>query len=440
MKKTLHINGMHCVSCEVILEKNLKKIKGVHSCKISHKKGYAEIECDEDVTVSKLENVIRESGYEVSENKKPDHIKPDYFQILLIAIFLGALLFVLKKFDIARLFPDYGDKAGVAIAFLIGIAASLSTCLALVGGIVMGFGAMVNVENGEKNRFLSRSMPHIYFHIGRVGGFILLGGILGLIGSKINYSLTFTGYLTIIISFVMLYIGLQILNIVPNITKLGFHLPKSFSGGIDKLEKSDHHMAPVLIGLLTFFLPCGFTQSMQLAAVASGSFISGALIMGAFALGTLPVLFAVGVGSTYAKKGKMKIVSAFIGALIVFFAIYSFNSGLVLTGAPFNLSFWNSGNGGAVSDVKDDVQVIKMDVDWVFEPTEFTVKKGIPVRWEINGINLSGCSNQVVIPRLNIRKPIQKGLNVIEFTPTDEGVLQFSCAMGMLRGQITVTD
>ena len=81
-----------------------------------------------------------------------------------------------------------------------------------------------------------------------------------------------------------------------------------------------------------------------------------------------------------------------------------------------------------------------MDVDWTFKPTELAIKKGIPVRWEINGINVSGCSNEIVIPKLNIRKKIGTGLNIIEFTPEKEGIIPFSCWMGMLNGRFIVTD
>ena len=180
---------------------------------------------------------------------------------------------------------------------------------------------------------------------------MFLGGLLGSIGSKINYSLSFTGYLTVVIALIMFYIGLQILGIVPNITKLGFHLPKIFSRKIDDIDGNGSHFAPVLLGILTFFLPCGFTQSMQLAAVVSSSFITGALIMGFFALGTLPVLFSVGLGSTYAKKERMRLFNQIIGVVILFFAFYSFNSGLVLAGSPVTIDFWNKVGGTSASDM-----------------------------------------------------------------------------------------
>ncbi len=162
--------------------------------------------------------------------------------------------------------------------------------------------------------------------------------------------------------------------------------------------------------------------------------------MAAFALGTLPALLAIGIGSSYTQKRKFTFLNRLIGVVIVFFALHSFNSGLVLAGSTVTLDFWKSGNNATAAVISNDEQVVKMDVDWTFSPTEFRIKKGIPVRWEINGINVSGCSNEVVIPKLNISQKLQKGLNIVEFTPLKEGVLPFSCWMGMLNGRFIVTD
>ena len=59
-----------------------------------------------------------------------------------------------------------------------------------------------------------------------------------------------------------------------------------------------------MIGVGTFFLPCGFTQSMQISALSSGSFTSGFLIMLFFALGTFPMLALVSFGATSIAQGK----------------------------------------------------------------------------------------------------------------------------------------
>ncbi len=445
MKKKIHIKGMHCKSCEVLLEKEIRKIKGIEINHISHKKGEIEIEHHDSLPlpIKSIRHAVSQLGYQVVSTEEEKKVKlhkntwEDYFQIGAIALLVIIASYILKELEVTRLLPDLSGQVNPLIAILLGVVASLSTCLILVGGIVMSFGEMYPVHPDAKHPILSRAIPHLYFHAGRIGGFVILGGILGLIGSKITYSLSFTGWITIVVAIVMLYIGLQILNIVPNITKFGFHLPKFLSKKIHNTEEMNHHLAPILIGALTFFLPCGFTQSMQLAAVASGSFVTGALIMGAFAVGTLPTLISIGVGSTYARQNRFGFLNRAIGVVIILFAVYSLNSGFVLTGG--NLKFWGSKNIETTA-VSGDVQIVKMDVDWSFKPNEFKVKKGVPVRWEITGVNVSGCSNEIVIPKLDLRKKINKGLNVLEFTPEKSGTLPFTCWMGMIGGKFIVTD
>lgn len=449
MKKTFFVKGMHCTSCEILLEKNLKEIEGIKNIKVSHKKGIVEIDllkADQEKNVIKI---IEDGGFKIgqgssskSENK---NTWKDYLQMVALFFVFMLLLRLFKNFELSSFFPNFNEQVGVMIALVLGLVASVSTCLALVGGIVISFGGTYHTEEDKEHSFLSRAIPHFYFHLGRVGGFALLGGLLGLLGSKLNYSLSFTGYLTILIGIVMFYIGLQILNIVPNITKLGFHLPKFLSKKIHSIGGDSHHFAPIFIGVLTFFLPCGFTQTMQLAAVSSQSFFTGALIMGAFALGTLPVLISIGIGSTYAQESKFDFTKKMLGMVVLLFALYSLNSGLVLSGVTISLKPLHQNIDQKQEDTQvvtnQDVQIVKMDVDWNFKPSQFQIKKGVPVRWEIRGVNVSGCSNEVVIPKFNLRKKIKQGeISIIEFTPTETGNLPFSCWMGMLHGSFTVID
>lgn len=446
MKKTIHIKGMHCKSCEVMLERDLKKIEGVDRVAVSHTKGVAEIYSKDDIDPNEVSTVIEKHGdYKVvgeNENKSEERAKRDFYDYAyIVALFglVGALVFVMKEIGIGRYMPNFDDQVGVLIALGLGVVASLSTCLALVGGIVLSFGEAYPIAPDHKHPTLSRFIPHLYFHAGRVIGFALLGGLLGVIGSSLGYSIRLNGILTIIVAVVMLYIGLQVLGFVPNITKLGFALPKGLAHKVDALKENNSHLMPILIGVLTFFVPCGFTQSMQLAAVGSGSFISGALIMGAFALGTMPVLLGIGFGSSYASKDRFGFFNELVAVVIIFFAIYSLNSGLILAGSSFTLSSIGQGTTNQAF-VSGDVQVIKMDVDPGFTPDSFTIKKGVPVRWEINGVNVSGCTNTIVIPKLGISKGLIQGPNIINFTADEAGTLPFSCGMGMVNGHFTVTD
>jgi plastocyanin domain-containing protein len=86
------------------------------------------------------------------------------------------------------------------------------------------------------------------------------------------------------------------------------------------------------------------------------------------------------------------------------------------------------------------VQEVAMKVtSYGYEPSNLTIKAGVPVRWVVDGAGAQGCTSQLVIPSLNIVKPLSRGQNIIEFTaPSTPGQLAFSCSMGMVRGSFTV--
>lgn len=79
---------------------------------------------------------------------------------------------------------------------------------------------------------------------------------------------------------------------------------------------------PILIGAGTFFLPCGFTQSMQIASLSSGSFMGGVLIMLFFALGTFPVLALLSFGSvSFAQSHHAPLFMKSIGIVVIGFGL-----------------------------------------------------------------------------------------------------------------------
>lgn len=75
-----------------------------------------------------------------------------------------------------------------------------------------------------------------------------------------------------------------------------------------------------------------------------------------------------------------------------------------------------------------------------YSPNQFSVKKGIPVKWKIEGVNVLGCQAYLVVPKIGIQKILEAGENIIEFTPKEKGPIYFSCSMGMYRGRIDVVD
>jgi len=86
-------------------------------------------------------------------------------------------------------------------------------------------------------------------------------------------------------------------------------------------------------------------------------------------------------------------------------------------------------------------QTIEMDVITSgFSPNHFVLSRGIPVKWIINGKQVTSCNHRIIVPSLNLEFDVKKGLQTIEFTPTKAGVIPWSCWMGMLHGDFEVIE
>jgi len=353
-----------------------------------------------------------------------------------------ALLIVVVLYLFFRLLTNLGwfswlgtgmGEVSFGVAFLIGVAASLSTCLAVVGAVVISFAA--KYQSSGKS-LADTSCPHLLFHLGRLVSFALFGGLLGIVGSWITVSGQLMGWFTILIAIILVWLGLNILGLVPPISKYGLRLPGGALGHWHRLKESEHPLMPIVIGGFTFFLPCGFTQSMQLFAISSGSFWTGAMTMFLFALGTLPVLLGLGFATSRFSAMKGVLFKLIIGMIVIVFAYVTLLAGFAQAGIDL---VWPGGGGGEQSIIQDNVQVVSMVSDLKgYNPNTFKVKAGVPVRWEINAKQLTGCTDEIVVPSLGIRQELDQGMNVIEFTPENPGTIGFSCWMGMVRGKFII--
>ena len=91
--------------------------------------------------------------------------------------------------------------------------------------------------------------------------------------------------------------------------------------------------------------------------------------------------------------------------------------------------------------MEDGKQVVKSKLNPYRYP-DITVRKGIPVRWEIEAdeSSLNGCNYKMIFRDLGFMYTMNFGTNVIEFTPEKSGRIDYTCWMGMVRGSITVED
>ena len=75
----------------------------------------------------------------------------------------------------------------LGLVFLIGLVASVSSCMAVTGGLLVAAAATYN-DNTPGLTGFQRLKPHLYFNAGRILSYTLLGGAIGAIGSALTLS------------------------------------------------------------------------------------------------------------------------------------------------------------------------------------------------------------------------------------------------------------
>jgi uncharacterized protein len=327
-----HVRGMHCPSCVILTESKLTELDSVSEAKAELHTRTVEVvgefgdRAAADIA-AELSKVLDPHGYSLSidNQEKVTGRKWSDFKIALpLALAFGLLYFWLQKSGILNSFSLGSVSYGTA--FTIGIIASLSSCMAVVGGLLLSMSATFAKE-GDKIK------PQLFFHVGRIVSFFVLGGVIGIIGSAFTLSLNATVALNIIIALVMLSLGINLLEVFHFSKRLQPAMPKFISKHALGISKLNHRITPLLLGIATFFLPCGFTQAMQISALKAGGFLAGGLTMLAFAFGTLPVLALVSFGFSGLKdSAKKSVFFKTAGLIVVMFAIVNLLSTLALLG------------------------------------------------------------------------------------------------------------
>lgn len=319
---TFHVSGTHCPSCKIFIEDALNEQAGIHRTQVDLKHETVLIETtsheNPHALAEALTEKIKQNGYMLSVEKTSSDVTTSdvIWKAIPIGLAFLALFFIVQKSGILNF--GLGGTITPVTSFIIGLVASVSSCLAVVGGLVLSLSATVSQDK------ISDVKPMLLFHGGRLLSFAILGGMLGVIGGAIGISFTLTALLGILASLVMIILGL---NLVGMFEKNKITLPSGIFNSFRRIEHKT--IAPFLVGVGTFFLPCGFTQAMQVAALSSGSFISGLLIMTAFALGTLPMLALLSFGSaTFAQSKYAPLFFKSSGVVVVGLGTFAFLAGL----------------------------------------------------------------------------------------------------------------
>lgn len=497
VRKRLRIGGMSCVNCQNKIERKLRNTTGVQKVDVSYNTGFADVVYDTDIIALKdIKAIIEKLDYEVlPEAEAPG---TDVGRIVSLLVIIVSLYVMLQHLGILNLLVP-GQLAdtgmGYGMLFIIGLITSVH-CIAMCGGINLSQCIPRGENENESSSGLAAFWPACLYNLGRVISYTVIGFLLGLIGMLIGggsgtgLPALIQGIIKIIAGIFMVIMGINMLNIFPWLRRFNLRMPRSLAVKIGGKKAAGGQ--PLIVGLLNGLMPCGPLQSMQIVALASGSPLAGALSMFLFSLGTVPLMLGLGsLVSVLGRKFSRQVMS--VGAvLIVVLGLAMLSQGGSLSGLllpdrlfvlvimlcvigvaasiPFNRKLyravsitavivvmigggfvWNCLNETADLneadvaaeniEIVEGVQVINSTLASGRYPN-ITVQAGTPVKWVIDAPagTINGCNYKMLLTEYGIEHEFTEGENIIEFTPEKSGTVQYTCWMGMIRGNIFVTD
>lgn len=437
-KKMYPVRGMTCSSCEVVIGKGLGRIDGVKAVTPNHRDNSVEVEFDsEKVSEETIRKGIEEAGYSIGSGGKSTTVL-----VLLgaIAIFIG-LYFAIESFGIASGMDLAKLDANTSYLLLFGVGLVTGLhCIAMCGGFVLSYSLK------EKTQSIR---PHLSYGAGKLISYTALGAFFGLLGSFIAFTVEMRIAIALIAGLFLVAYGLGNLNLLPKVLTSRLRLPSPIARLRDDLVSR----GPFATGIATgFFIACGPLQAMYVLAAGSGSPVFGAMALFFFGLGTLPVMLGFSYVSSMISQVMAARITRYSGVLIVLLGLVMINNAFVLSGTQLVPSIGGSQlQGGQLTAApvlygsqdpgNDSFQTIRMNVTrYGFEPNTFVIKKGVPVKWVINGVELTSCNNEIIVREYGLDIKVKKGEQTIEFTPTRTGTVSWSCWMGMIPGKFIVVE
>lgn len=438
MKKTFKIEGMTCNSCATRIENALED-KDVKA-KVSFSKETADIEFNpEKISEKEIKSIIEKEGYSVDEGEGKEKKISNSNKIGWVILVVGLIVVIYLAYNLLSglhlAVPEIGENKSLFLLFLVGVLTGFH-CIAMCGGFVVSY-TTNNAIKGHKS-----FSQHLVYGGAKVFSYALIGGIFGLIGGLFAFSIGLRGAVAIFAGVFMIFYSLSMLGIG---FFRRFQFNPKFLTKISSKKYSGAYFGPMMTGLLSgLFIACGPLQAMYLYAAGTGSFVNGMASLVAFGLGTLPVMLGFGGLTSAISHKTTKRILKIAAVIVLILGMIMLNRGLNLVGSPISYEIIKSKffNGDSEnSTIINGVQEINMDVSASgYSPASFALKKGVPVKWNVNVKKLTGCNRELVAREYGIDENLELGMNVIEFTPDKEGTFTFTCGMGMLRGSFIVSE
>lgn len=335
--------------------------------------------------------------------------------------------------------PDLTGDVNFGLLMLIGFLTSFH-CVGMCGPLILGYIAK-NAKAGQHSH-----SAHLLYGLGKTLSYTTIGAIFGAFGAIVAFTPYTQGAVGIAAGLFLMLFGLHMLEIFPALSHFQFKTPAFVMRFVGKEYRK--HSNPFVIGLLNgLMIICGPLQAMYVMAAGTGSWTQGAATLFFFGVGTLPLLLGFGfLTSLLSGTLTPKLLKA-SGVIVMALGLIMLNRGAAVTGSGFDFNTLVARGSQYLAPTAADSanceneQTIHMDVlKSRFSPNKFTLRKGVPVKWAINVKELNECNNQIVVREYGLEIKLKTGLQVVEFTPTEAGVVPWSCWMGMIPGTFIVVE
>jgi len=336
--------------------------------------------------------------------------------------------------------------------FGVGLVTSIH-CVAMCGSMVLTYA----VKGDQSGPLLGRMTPHFAYHAAKLTSYMLVGLLLGLIGSAFDLG-GVRGWVTIGAGVFMVALGLNMTGKFPALRALSFRPPRFLMTLLSRTRKravSDANAGrssiatPITFGLITGLMPCGPLQSAQLAAAATGTPVAGAIAMLGFGLGTMPLMLGFGAvsGALGAKfKQRMLVVAA---VLVMVLGLVMVNRGAMLVGSPVTANTIKQAFVGAPAPVQsaeayttgaDGVVEVPLVIENVrFQPQALSIPADKPVRLLVDRREENACSAQIAVPQLGVLVNLApNAITAVDIPASPAGSYTLTCGMGMMAGTLQV--
>lgn len=439
-KLTLPIKWMHCKSCVLMVDQYLSKVSWVDKVEINLNNNIAEIfYSHKQPSLEELTQAVQEAWYEIGLEHKPWITKQaEVYRDLAIGLIILVFLYLISQnFNSDFLNFDIKNSYGFGGMILVGLVAGFSTCMAVIGGLMLTLASKRSQQLPRISR-RGKMQPQLWFQLGRFVSFALFGWLLGVVWSLFQLSLRGYGLIFGLVGVIMILQGVHLTELSPKIgTRTVTYPQKLFKFFKDYVGKNSIKAEWFSIGFATFFIPCGFTLAVQAYAATTGSFRAGAMTMVAFAIGTLPGIVGIG-GLTAALKGnRWTMIFRFLGLVLIAFGAYNIRSASRYLQW---ITFWTT-NKNLNSDptTLQTFDVYLTQDSNGYHPNVVTVPKNTKVKFHIDSQEQYSCASSFLIPSKNVGGTMKAGENIFEFTVgADEKEIEFGCGMMMYRGKIVV--